>query len=698
MSYEPSPHEFSSEPAAGREIEELVDDLARLAGSDLTGAQFQQLLLERAVEGLAAVGGAIWIRSAGGQIHLQCQFRLDAIPLAENWADAQRHTQLLAAVLATGEGRVVAPRATLGGEPQAINPTDYLLVLAPLAVEAGGAGLVEVFQRPNVATLAQHGYLRFLAAIGELAADHQRHSELRELRDRGTLWRQFERFSRQVHGSLDLRTVAYTIANDGRDLIGCDRVSVAVMRGSRCRLLAVSGIDKLDRRAEVVRSLEQLATAVNSAGEPFWHVEGDVDAPPQLAAPLERVLDETHARVLAVVPLHRPRDDRADSADTIAVERDGPPIGALIVERFDGANLDPAQRERIAAVCRQSGSALGNAQTYESVPLLPLWRTFGRVGWLAQAKQLPKTVLALVLVATAVIALLVIPADFDIAARGELQPKLRHEVFARSDGVVDRIDVQQGQKVAAGDLLAILRKPQLDFEFSRLAGEIQTAQARLSAIQASRLATGRDSPANTTEKINQLSADEEEVKSLLASLVQQQKILRAQRLDLELHSPIDGTVLTWNAKDLLAARPVARGQALLTVADMNGPWVLELQVSDNRIGHVLEAQQREAEAREAEAREAPQGTTAELPVSFLLATGPGVSYNGKVARVALSTESDKTTGATVLVTVGFNRAEIPPEQLRPGATVMARIHCGRRSLGYVWLHELWETIQSRLLF
>ncbi|HEV2969124.1 MAG TPA: biotin/lipoyl-binding protein [Pirellulales bacterium] len=693
MSYEPSPHEFASEPVAGREIEDLVDDLARLAGSDLTGRQFHQLVLERAVEGLAAVGGAIWIRSADGQIHLECQFRLDAIPLAENWADAQRHTQLLAAVLATGEGRVIAPRATLAGEPQAINPTDYLLVLAPLDAEAGAAGLVEVFQRPNVTTLAQHGYLRFLAAIGELAAEHQRNAELRELRDRGTLWRQFERFTQQVHGSLELRAVAYTIANDGRDLIGCDRVSVALAIGSGCRLLAVSGIDKLDRRAEVVRSLEQLATAVNSAGEPFWQAEGHADSPPQLAVPLERVLDETHARGLAVLPLHRPREDRPDSPDSVSAQTDGAPIGALIIERFDGAGFDPAQRERIAAVCRQSGSALGNAQMYESVPLLPLWRTFGRVGWLAQAKQLPKTVLALALVAAAAIALMVIPADFDIAARGELQPKLRREVFARSDGIVDRIEVQQNQKVAAGDLLAILRKPQLDFEFSRLAGEIQTAQARLSAIQASRLATGRDSAANTTEKINQLSADEEEVKSLLASLVQQQKLLRAQRLDLELHSPIDGAVLTWNAKDLLAARPVARGQALLSVADTNGPWVLELQVSDNRIGHVLDAQQSEAEERKVR-----QGTTTDLPVSFILATGPGVTYNGKIARVALSTESDKTTGATVLVAVSFDRAEIPPEQLRPGATVMAKIHCGRRSLGYVWLHELWETIQSRLLF
>ena len=690
MSYEPLPHEFTTEPAASREIEDLLDELARLAASDLSVRQFHELLLERAVRGLAAVGGAIWLHSSDGQIHLECQFRLDAIPLAENWADAQRHTQLLAAVLAKNEGRVVAPRSTLTGEPQAVNPTDYLLVLAPLPdgtgersrPVAGASGLIEVFQRPNVAPLAQHGYLRFLDAIGELASDFGRHCELRELRDRGALWRQFEQFAAQVHGSLDLSRVAYTIANDGRGLIGCDRLSVAMVRRSHCRLVAVSGIDKLDRRAEVVRSLEQLAAAVTAAGEPFWYIEGESHAPPQIEAPLELVLDETHARGLAVLPLHRPPESRPEESET-DMSASGPPIAALIVERFDATGFDSAERERIAAVCRQSASALSNAQTHESVPLLPVWRTLGRVGWLAQARQLPKTVLALVLIAAAAIALAVIPADFEIAAHGELQPKRRQEVFARSDGIVDRIMVEQGQKVAAEDLLVVLKKPQLDFEFSRLLGEIQTAQAKLSAIQASRLATGRDSAANTPDKINQLTAEEEEVKSLLLSLEKQQKILIAQRKDLELRSPLDGTVVTWNAKDLLAARPVARGQALLTVDDLAGPWVVELQVADNRIGHVVEAQERDKQ---------------DLPVAFILATAPGVSYEGKVGRVALSTETDKATGSTVLVTVAFDRAAIPPEQLRPGATVTAKIHCGRRSLGYVWLHELWETIQSRVLF
>jgi multidrug efflux pump subunit AcrA (membrane-fusion protein) len=555
--------------------------------------------------------------------------------------------------------------------------------LAPLAAASSEAGLIEVFQRPNAALSVQQGYLRFLSAVGELAADYQRNHELRELRDRGALWRQFERFAADVHGSLRVSQVAYTIANDGRELITCDRLSVAIARGSRCRLAAVSGVDQLDRRAEVVRGLEQLTSAVVAAGEPFWYVEGETHAPPQVQTPLEQVLDETHARGLAVIPLTRPKQAGDDESDGHGAAERSTVIAALVVERFEGGGFDAAQRERIAAVGRQSASALANAQKYEGVPLMPVWRALGGIGWLAQARQLPKTVLALGAIAVAAIALAVIPADLEISARGELQPKVRREVFARADGVVDRIMVEQGQKVATNDLLVLLKKPQLDFEFSRLLGEIQTAQAKLSAIQASRLATGRDSASNTQDKINQLTAEEEEVKSLLASLEKQQKILITQRKDLELRSPIDGTVLTWDAKNLLTSRPVARGQALLTVDDLSGEWVAELQVADNRVGHVIAEQERDK---------------SELPVTFILATSPGASYKGTVSRVALATETDKANGSTVQVTVAFNRGEIPPEQLRPGATVTAKIYCGRRSLGYVWLHELWETIQSRVFF
>ena len=50
----------------------------------------------------------------------------------------------------------------------------------------------------------------------------------------------------------------------------------------------------------------------------------------------------------------------------------------------------------------------------------------------------------------------------------------------------------------------------------------------------------------------------------------------------------------------------------------------------------------------------------------------------------------------MLVRVAIDKEELP--QRRPGATVTAHVHCGKRPLGYVWLHEAIAFVQSKILF
>lgn len=50
----------------------------------------------------------------------------------------------------------------------------------------------------------------------------------------------------------------------------------------------------------------------------------------------------------------------------------------------------------------------------------------------------------------------------------------------------------------------------------------------------------------------------------------------------------------------------------------------------------------------------------------------------------------------MLIKVAIDKRELPDP--RPGATVTAKIYCGRRPLGYVYLHDLIAFIQSRIIF
>ncbi len=69
--------------------------------------------------------------------------------------------------------------------------------------------------------------------------------------------------------NLDMRDTAYTIANEGRRLIECDRVSVATLRGGKAKVVAISGQDTIENRSNIVTALNALATRVIEAVNHF---------------------------------------------------------------------------------------------------------------------------------------------------------------------------------------------------------------------------------------------------------------------------------------------------------------------------------------------------------------------------------------------------------------------------------------------
>ena len=67
-----------------------------------------------------------------------------------------------------------------------------------------------------------------------------------------------------------------------------------------------------------------------------------------------------------------------------------------------------------------------------------------------------------------------------------------------------------------------------------------------------------------------------------------------------------------------------------------------------------------------------------------------------MAEIDLSAEVRGEDGNTVLVKVEIDKEELP--HLRPGASVSAKVDCGRAAIGYVYLHPVYEFIQSEILF
>src|SRR5208337_865382 len=121
-------------------------------------------------------------------------------------------------------------------------------------------------------------------------------------------------------------------------------------------------------------------------------------------------------------------------------------------------------------------------------------------------------------------------------------------------------------------------------EFKQVWGELQTTRRRLSSAEAEILQV-RNETDEQRRRHSQLVAQQEELQELIRNLEEQHVILKKKQAELQVRSPMDGEVLTWDVQQLLQDRPVDRGQALLTVGDLSGPWRLDLRIPDREVAH-----------------------------------------------------------------------------------------------------------------
>src|SRR5687767_5311199 len=349
-----------------QQIRGLVGEIAQLSKSDLAPEEFYAAFLQRVVQALAAVGGAMWILGEGRKPQLSYQINISEKLLDTESEEAGKHYKLLDYIVASKQPQLVPPLSSAGDERMGGNPTRQLLVIHPMGHDDQIEGLIEIFQRPDTQPATQRGYLQFLKQMCELAAEWFKNRKLRDLGDRHSLWAQADQFARAAHESLDVRETCYTIVNEGRRLLGCDRVTIAILRGGKCRVEAVSGQDTLDNRSNVVTLLGKVATRVVKSGEPLWSLGSTEDLPPQIEQAIEAYVDQSYTKSLAVVPLRKPRPADATQQTAVAATESeqahqGEIVGALIVEQIESEIPREILAPRLDMLYEHSTRAISNA-------------------------------------------------------------------------------------------------------------------------------------------------------------------------------------------------------------------------------------------------------------------------------------------------------------------------------------------------
>lgn len=682
-----------------QQIRGLVSEIARLSKSELEAEEYYPAFLERIVAALAAVGGAVWIIKDGRRLDLAYQIKMSETLLNSESEEAGRHFALLNQVAVGAEPKLVPPQSGTADQTAAGNPTRYLLVLAPLNGDNQVEGVIEIFQRPDAQPVTQRGYLKFLVQMCELASEWVKTRKLRQISDRHSLWAEADQFSRMVHESLDLKETSYTVVNEGRRIIGCDRVSVAISRRGVCKVEAVSGQDAIENRSNIANFLGKLATRVVATGESLWYEGSTENLPPQLEESLHDYIDESHTKMMAVLPLRRPKGTE-DVRQTVTGEADDESneaneiIGALIVEQIESDLPREVLRSRTDLIYEHSSRALTNALDYNSLFLMPVWRAIGKLRWLVRARTLPKTVAVAVAVLVVVVLLVVFPKDFSLQASGSLQPKTKCDIFVPVDGEVVECSAEDQMTVKEGQTLVKLRNTDLEVQYQDVLGQQAAKRERLSSVEYSLL--NHQKTVTDADRVK-LSGEMLELGQELKTLKAQRALLEEKRRKLEIKSPIDGEVMmSWDTRKTLIGRPVTTGQNLMSVVDPRGAWELEVHMRESRCGHIRRARERVQQ----DPTWAQQNPDVGERVTFVLATDPGTTHTGTIREIKGSTEvleEEKVNVVDIKVDISpSEREEIGNP--RPGTTVTAHVYCGRRPCGYVWFHEAWEWVELHVFF
>ena len=648
---------------------------------------------------LGAPAGIVWIRTAQGHLQQQYQANMPSqVVVDRSEADRQMHDELLRSAAQMARPQMLPPHSGIGAPEEGKivpgNPTDYVILMAPILVDKQVAGLVEVFHSPDRNLGAQHGFLQFLTRMADLASGYTRNHHLRTMIGQQALWTQLESFARQVHGSLNPTEVSYQVANEGRRLIECDRLSVAQRLGKKAKVEAVSGTDVVEKRSNLVRLMAKLITKVILWGEKLvYSGTKDESLPPEVLDALDNYLAESNSKLLVVLPLKDEREEESHKAAR----------SALLMESFDPPASADQLVARLEVVGRHCASALYNAAEHKRIPMRFIWSPLAKVQEGLGGKT--RAIIAAVTagVAAIVVALIFVPYPLKMDAKGQLLPMERGYIFTPVEAHIEKFKVKPNDHVNEGDPIAVMHDLELQKKNAHARGARSQRRREPSprSLQAEAQRPGtreRDWANYNVQKASEDTTVELKNKELETIRAQTHAIPGKGQSYFLLVAPISGTVLSSTFKEELEGNFVKQNQPILRVGEKSGRWEVELKIPEKHIGQVLAA--------------FANDPSKDLDVALILHSDPNRTYYGKLARKNVGGEAtpnrdeNNETDPVVTAYVRLDGDDIDPRYRLPhtegllvaGTDVTAKVLCGNHRMGYSLFYGVWEFFYEKVVF
>jgi hypothetical protein len=684
---------------ARRQVNRLAEEIKRISNSEMPPTEYYGEFLQKLLQAIAAPAGAIWLKTPQGNLQLQYQINMRQVGLDRNDTARAAHGELLRQSAMKGQPALLPPNSGMGapegGGVAPGNPTEYFILIAPIQADKQTVGLIEIWQDPNRGGPAMNGFLQFILAMAEFASQYTRNHQLRHFVTQQQVWTSLESFARTVHASLNPVEVSMMVANDGRRLIECDRLSVAIRVGGRTDVESISGADVVEKRSNLVRLMKALFDKVLVWGEKLiYQGTRDDTLPPDVLKALDNYLAESNSKLLVVMPL---RDER---------EKDSPrpPRSALLMECFEPQTAPDQMVARLEVVAQHATPALYNASEHRRIPMRFIWMPLAKVqeGLGGKARTIVTLIGAGVLALAA--ALIFVPYPLRMDANGQLLPYPRGWIYTPEPGKILEIKqgLRSGSPVFQDQEVILVYGSELEGKIRALEKDIIQAESSIARLMPLQEKRGDDQVNVQLELIK--AKVTLQVKSVeLDELCKRTNANRNKPGEFWLKSPLGGIVLSSDFRETLLNRPIKPNEPLIRVGKVNlrdpkrGDWEVELKIPQKNIGHVLAA-----------FHELPPGE--ELDVDLQLRTEPESTYKGKLALNKIAQEANPNrddnneSEPVVLAWVRIDGDDIPEayrvphRRLLAGTEFHTRVRCGLHPMGYSLFYGVWEFMYEKLVF
>ena len=354
----------------------------------------------------------------------------------------------------------------------------------------------------------------------------------------------------RVGNAPNLQYASYVLVNELQEHLGCRRVAVGVrpLGKGPCRLKAVSGIARFDKRSQSAGALESaMDEAVLGGDMVVWPVPCEEQRRAALAQKSLCSLEDVSS-VLSM-PLR---------------DHEGRTVGALIVLGAESVETSSPTATFVRAGERYIATALGMVQRLEGGVLARVGRAAGRL-WRPRKR---KAVLAAVLVLSATLA---VPLPYRVKCDCRLEPVAQRFVAAPFEGTLEKACAKPGDVVSKGDLLAQMDGREVRWNRAGAVADRNQAAKKCDAAMAA-----HD------------YADAQIAKLEMERLDIELRLLDHRAEHLDIRSPVDGIVTAGDLERTEGA-PLVIGQTLFEIAPLK-TMVVEIAVPDDEVSYVQSGQ------------------------------------------------------------------------------------------------------------